>query len=84
MCLEEYKDSKARKKICKQIKKPGLVDYINRLDEGGYTIVPPELEAPIEFTHLIGAIAMHRFADNKQSTAEQNVYMMNAGYSPWA
>ena len=49
MGMEEYKDSNSYKKIYEQVENLGLVDHITQLDEEGYTVIPPELVAPIEF-----------------------------------
>ena len=39
---------------------------------------------PIEFANMIGANLMYPLEDKKPPTAEQNAYMMRAGYNPWA
>lgn len=39
---------------------------------------------PVEFAHLIGANSMYPFDDGKPPSAEDNAYMMAAGYNPWA
>ena len=47
--LERYKDSPHYRKIHEQAESLGLLEHFDRLDEDGYTIIPPELVASNDF-----------------------------------
>ena len=47
--LEKYKDSSHYRKIAQSAESLGLLEHLDRLDKDGYTIVPPELVAPVDF-----------------------------------
>lgn len=49
MSLEQYKDSTHYRKIHEQAEALGLIEYLDQLDEEGYTVIPPELVASEEF-----------------------------------